>query len=127
MLADLFHADPLSRKHLTDIDFASLVTDAAARRDDGGPVMAGVFEFLELAVGPALRLVATRRRLHVERLVWPLMIEAVHKCVEAHLLLEVVDGSGFGRLGFQREVHPLVSPILFRMARRNALERNAEP
>jgi|SRR6187401_2034842 hypothetical protein len=42
-LVHLFHADLLAGKHLTDIDLATLVADAAAGGDDGGPVVAGIF------------------------------------------------------------------------------------
>ena len=63
VLADLFHTDPLSRKHLTDVDLTAQVADAPAGSDHRGPVVAGVFELLQLAVGPVGRLIAARRGL----------------------------------------------------------------
>ena len=50
MLSGLFHAHLLARKDLTEIAFAPLVADAAAPRDDGGPVMKRVVQLLEALI-----------------------------------------------------------------------------
>jgi hypothetical protein len=54
----------------------------------------------------------------------PLLVVAHDEVIEAGLLLQDI-----GRLrGFflQREMHPLVPPVLFRVARLNTLELNAQ-
>ena len=43
----LLHAHLLPGKNLTEIDFASLVADAAAARDDRRPVVKGIVQLLE--------------------------------------------------------------------------------
>jgi len=57
----------------------------------------------------------------------PFMVEAVHKGIEARLLLQDVRRGGAGRFRFEGEVHPLVPAVLLGMSRRDALEANAEP
>ena len=69
---------------------------------------------------------AARGRGHVERLVRPLAIEAIHERVEAHLLLEHVGRGGARGIRLQGEMHALVTAVLLGMAGRDALEPNAE-
>src|SRR5213083_1088177 len=58
--------------------------------------------------------VAGRRRLLVERLVRPLLIELLAKDIEAPLLRGEAAGRRPRRLGLQRAMHAFVSPILRR-------------
>ena len=50
----------------------------------------------------------------------------MHEGIEVHLLLEDVVRGGPRRLGLQREVHALVTPVLLRMAGGDALEADTE-
>jgi hypothetical protein len=58
---------------------------------------------------------ADRRNPHVERLVWPLLIELSEERTEARLLLQGVGGRRLRGLALQREMHPLVPPVLLGM------------
>jgi len=127
MLGGLFDADLLSGKHLTEIDLAPLVADAAAAGDDGGPVVKRIIEFLEAAIGAGRRRVTARRRGHVEGLVRPFVVVALHEGVEAHLLVQHVRGRGTRGVGLEGEVHALVAAVLLGMTGRDALEANPEP
>jgi hypothetical protein len=56
----------------------------------------------------------------------PLAVVLRDERVEARLLLEHVGRRGLGRLAFERQVHALVTPVLLRLARLDALDRDAE-
>src|SRR5687768_5818219 len=88
--------------NLTQIDLAPLIADAPAARDHGGPVMKRVVEVVETPIGARGGGIAARRRGHVEGLVRPLLVVAMHEGVEAHLLLEHIRRGGPGGLGLQR-------------------------
>ena len=117
----------LPGKDLGDVDFAGLVAEPPTRGDDGGPIVSGIVQRLHAAVHPRGRLVAARRGRHIERLMGSLLVIAMHKRIEARLLLQKVGDGGAGRFLFQRQVHALVAPILFWVPRRNALQADAEP
>ena len=51
----------------------------------------------------------------------------MHEGIEPPLLLQHVGGGGAGGFGFERQVHALMAAVLFGVARRDALEPNAEP
>ena len=54
------------------------------------------------------------------------VIEALHKRIEASLLLQDIRDGWFRGFPFQREMHPLVPAVLLRVARRDAFQLNAE-
>jgi hypothetical protein len=49
----------------------------------------------------------------------PLVIEPIDEGIEARLLPQDIGRGRLGRLLLQREMHPLVSSVLLRMARSN--------
>ena len=49
-----------------------------------------------------------------------------HERIEARLLLEDVGAGRLGRLAFERQVRTLVTPVLLRMTRLDALNLDAE-
>ena len=59
-------------------------------------------------------------------IVGALVVEEVPKLIEAALLCAHVVGWRVGRMRFQCAVHALVTPVLFRMSRLDALRDNAE-
>ena len=101
MVVRLFDADLLPGKHLAHVDLASLVTDAPAGRNHGGPVVARILELLEALIGASRGLIAAGGRGHLERLVRPLVVELVDEGIEAGLLLEDIRGRRACRLGLQ--------------------------
>ena len=62
----------------------------------------------------------------MERLVRALGVELLDEAVEADLLLEAVHAGRPGGLPLQRQMHALVTAVLLRMARLDALDVNAE-
>jgi hypothetical protein len=64
--------------------------------------------------------------LHVERLVWALVVVAVHEIIELGPLLQEVLRCGLSRFFLQGQVHALVTTILLWMAGLDALDLNAE-
>ncbi len=54
-------------------------------------------------------------------------VELANEGIEAVLLLQAVEPRRPGRLLFEREMHALMTAVLLRMTRLDALDRNAEP
>ena len=54
-------------------------------------------------------------------------VELANEGIEAFLLLEAVEPRRSGGFPFECEVHALMTVVLLRMARLDALDRNAEP
>ena len=69
--------------------------------------------------------VERRRRLLAKRLVGTVVVEVLAEAVEADLLLARTRGRRFGRLGLQGPMHALVPSVLLRLARLDALQRDA--
>src|ERR1700692_4933033 len=67
------------------------------------------------------------RAFHIKRLVRPFDIELANEGIEAFLLLQAVGARWSGCFLFEGEVHALVTSVLLRMARLDALDRNTEP
>jgi hypothetical protein len=110
----------LARKHLAHVDLAPLVADPAAGGDHRRPVVERVVELLQAPVRTRGGHIQRRGGLHIQRLVRPLVIVAVHELVEAGLLLEHIDRGGSRGIRLQGEVKPLMPPVLLGMARRGA-------
>jgi hypothetical protein len=102
-------AEPVAS--VTDVDLAPLVADPAARGDHRRPIVGGVVELLQAAIRASGGRIQRRGGLHVEGLVRPLIVVAVHELIEARLLLEHIDRGAPRRIGFQGEVQPLVRPF----------------
>ena len=62
----------------------------------------------------------------LEGLVRPLLVEE-HEVVEARLLLQGIGRGGRGGFLLEREVHPLVTAVLFGVSGPDAFELDAEP
>lgn len=60
--------------------------------------------------------------LHIERLVWPFLVEFADEVVKAGLLLEGIHARRSCRLLLQGPVHSLVATVLLRVARPDALD-----
>jgi len=92
----LFNPDGLAGEDLAEIDLFLPIfkADSSAGGDGGGPVMEGIFDVRQAAIGPWRRTVPLRRTLHVEGLVRPLVVVAIDEVVELGLLLQ----EGCGRL-----------------------------
>ncbi len=102
----------LSRKHLIDVDFAPLIAEAPAGRDDRRPVVRRILKLFQPFIGPRGRLIAAGQRLHLQRLMRPFVVVALHEGVEAGLLLEDVRGRGVRRLRLERQVQPFMPAVL---------------
>ena len=57
----------------------------------------------------------------------PVLVVALDKRIEARLLLQHIGGRRLGRFLLERQMHPLVPPILLRVAGLNTFQLNAEP
>jgi hypothetical protein len=84
---DLFDADVLAGEHPAQVDFAPPDADSAALRDGDGAVVEGVFDLAQAGIGPRRRAVELSRVLHVQRLMRPIMVEALNEVIELRLLL----------------------------------------
>src|SRR6185312_12316466 len=71
--------------------------------------------------------IKVRRPLHGERFVRSFGVELLDEGIEACLLLQAVEPRRPGRLFLQGQMHALMTAILLRMARLDALDRDAEP
>ena len=57
----------------------------------------------------------------------PLVVEALEERVEARLLLKGIGRCGLGRFGFERQMHALMTTILFGMPGRNPFDPDPQP
>lgn len=64
---------------------------------------------------------------HAERLVRPLIVEAVDEVIELGLLPQEVGAGRFGGLQLQRQMHAFMAAVLLRVARFDTLDGDAEP
>jgi hypothetical protein len=94
----LFDADGLACKHLAQIDFPTIESDAAASRDRDGLVRERVVEVRLSTIRLRRRPIELRRTLHVERLAWSLVAVTVDEVIKPGLLLQEVIGSWLGGL-----------------------------
>ena len=127
LILDLFDAHPLPGKDLTEVDLPSVVADAATVGHRGRPVVERIVQLTQTAIRPGRRNVALGRDLHLQRLVRALPVVVVNECVEPGLLLQEVGGRWSGRFGLERQMHPLVPPVLLGMPRLDTLDGDAEP
>ena len=94
---------------------------------DDVAVVEGIGELGQAGEAAAARRCRAGRGLHGQRLVRAVGVEFLDEGVEAGLLAEAVRGGGAGGLLLEGQVHALVAAVLLRLARGDALERDAEP
>jgi len=117
----------LTGEHSRDVDALAMHADAAAVGDENVSVVQRVCEFGQAGVGSRTGSVDFGRTLHSERLVWSFGIEFLDKVVESGPVVAGLFISGrSGCFFFQREMHTLVAAVLLRVARRDALDGDAE-
>ena len=87
---DLLYADLLAGEDCAQVDFPSLVTDAAATGDSGGEVMQRIVELAQSLVGSGRFCVQVSGHLESNGLVGPFVVEVIDKGVETSLLLQEV-------------------------------------
>jgi hypothetical protein len=73
--------------------------------------MQRIGERREAGVGPRRPLIEIAGDAHVQRLVWPLVIELGQERIEPGLLLQGVARRRLRRFPLEREMHPLVTPV----------------
>src|SRR5437016_9130491 len=126
-VVDLLEADVFADADRGDVDPAAVPPHA--------PVGADVpdFEAVRVLEGrqpirhrPRRRAVTRRRRLLVERLMGPLVIELLAEDVEAALLRRETARGRPGRLRFQRAMHPFMPAVLIRAPGLDELRQDPE-
>ena len=101
-VGDLLNTQKLAGKHGADVDFTTFVADTTAVRDQRCSVMKRIFEIPQAFVGPGGFFVELRWHLHVQRLVWPVLVVILDEVVEAGLLGQEVLGGGLGGFFLER-------------------------
>lgn len=111
---------------MTEIHLAALETDPAAPCHRDRLVVKGIRELLQASVDARRSHVEVGRHFHAQGLMRSVAIEALDERIEAGLLSQDIRAGWFRRFPFQREVHPLMPPVLLWVARRDAFQLNAQ-
>jgi hypothetical protein len=74
-VVNFLDTDRLAGQASTEIDLLAIQTQAAAVGDDGGLVVERVTQFSDAPVRAAGRRIDLSRTFHIERFVWPLIVE----------------------------------------------------
>src|SRR5215472_15525605 len=123
----LANADRLADQCLTDKDQLARPFDLAVAAHAAHRNLVTIVRILEpVQIGPRRRLVPRSRRLLPQRLVWPVIVVDRTERVEPLLLRRQTGGRRCRRLLVERAVHPLVAPILLRLARHNPLRSDTQ-
>ena len=125
-LVDLFDADVLAGEDRAEVDLAPVEADAPAVGHGNGVVVQRVGELAEASIRPRGRGIEFGGIAHLERLMRPLVIEAVDELIEAFLLLQQVVRGRFSGFLLQGQVHPLMAAVLLRTPGLDALDRDAQ-
>jgi transposase len=122
-VVDLLQPHVLADAHGGDVDPGVLLpADAAVGAHVAHLEPIGILERRELRRHlPWRELVTGGRRVHVQRLVRPLLVELLPEVVELALLRPATARWRARRLGLERAVHALVTPVLLRLARLDEL------
>jgi len=96
IVVNLFNADGLAGKDLTEVDFLGAQTDSAATGNHDGCVVEGVVDVGQSLIEAGGGLIDFGRILHAVGFVRALVIKDLDEFVEPGLLLQEV---GIGRLG----------------------------
>src|ERR1700674_813432 len=107
------------------VDFAPSDADTAALRDGDGAIMEGVFDLAQARIGPRRGAVELTGIFHVQRLVRPVMVEALDEVIELPLLLEEVLRRRLGGFLLEGQMHPFVAAVLLRVAGFDGLDADA--
>jgi hypothetical protein len=121
------HADEFSSQTLADKDLCALPEEGSIRINSLG-LHAGVVLRCSNSIRIAARrtVVARGRRLLLQRLMRAFLVELLAESIKSLLLRSPVGRWRFRRLGLQRPMHALVTPILLRMTWLDPLRRDAQ-
>src|SRR5215472_6717159 len=123
----LANADRLADQCLTDKDQLARPFDLAVAAHAAHRNLVTIVRILDpVRIGPRRRLVPRSRRLLSQRFVRPLLVVDRAERVEPLLLRRQTGGRGCRCLLVECAVHPLVAPILLRLARHNPLWSDAQ-
>src|SRR5271156_67064 len=126
-IVDRFHADALSAQTLADKDLCAFPEESSVPINSLGLDVAVVFRFSNsIRIKARRTLVASGRGLLLQRLVRAFLIELLAESIKRFLLRSPVGRRRFSRLGLQRPMHALVTPILLRMTWLDPLRLNAQ-
>src|ERR1700748_2422886 len=126
-IVDRFHTDGFSAQRLAYEDLCAFPEEGSIRINPLGLHVAVVFRFRNsIRIDARRTLVASRRCLLLQRLVRAFLVELLAEPIESLLFRSPVGRRRFSRLGLQRPMHTLVTPVLLRMTWLDPLRLNAQ-
>src|SRR5271156_6372169 len=121
------HADEFSSQTLADKDLCAFPEEGSIRINSLGLHAGVVFRFRHsIRIASRRTVVASGRCLLRHRLMRALLVELLAESIKSLLLCSPVGRWRFRRLGLQRPMHALVTPILLRMTWLDPLRRDAQ-
>ena len=89
--------------------------------------MERVLRDLRMVVLPCRGCIHLTRVFPAQRLVRPVVVVTLDKCIEPALLLQVAVAGRLGRFLLEGQMHPLMATVPLGMARLDAFDRDTEP